>query len=118
MNRQGNPVRSGAPMSAVGPLDAMFLLGETREQPTHVGALMLFELPEGAGRDHVFPERSREYVSRLYDEMVAAPSVNPLFARRVRNRTLDLGYWSWDQDEDVDLEYHVRLSALPRPGRY
>ena len=105
-------------MTAVGPLDAMFLLGETREQAMHVGGLMLFELPEGAGRDHVFPEGSRDYVSRLYHEMVAAPSVNPLFARRVRNRPLDLGYWSWDQDDEIDLEYHVRLSALPRPGRF
>ncbi|MFG1621391.1 wax ester/triacylglycerol synthase family O-acyltransferase [Kribbella sp. NPDC049227] len=105
-------------MTAVGPLDAMFLLGESREQPMHVGGLMVFELPEGAGRDHVFPEGSRDYVSQLYHDMVAAPAVNPLFARRVRNRALDLGYWSWEQDDDIDLEYHVRLSALPRPGRF
>ncbi|MFG1815997.1 wax ester/triacylglycerol synthase family O-acyltransferase [Kribbella sp. NPDC049174] len=105
-------------MTAVGPLDAMFLLGETREQAMHVGGLMLFELPEGAGRDHVFPEVSRDYVSGLYHEMVQAGSVNPLFARRVRNRPLDLGYWSWEQDDQIDLEYHVRLSALPRPGRF
>jgi WS/DGAT/MGAT family acyltransferase len=105
-------------MSVVGPLDAMFLGGESREQPTHVGGLMLFELPDGAGRDHVFPEGSREYVSGLYHEMVASPSVNPLFARRVRHRAVDLGYWSWEQDADVDLEYHVRMSALPRPGRF
>ena len=102
----------------MGPLDAMFLGGETREQPMHVGGLMLFELPEGAGRDHVFPESSRDFVSRLYHEMLAADAVNPLFARRVRNRLLDLGYWSWEQDAEIDLEYHVRLSALPRPGRY
>ncbi|WP_328525845.1 WS/DGAT/MGAT family O-acyltransferase [Kribbella sp. NBC_00359] len=105
-------------MTAVGPLDAMFLLGETREQPMHVGGLMLFELPEGAGRDHVFPEGSRDYTSGLYHDMVAAPAVHPLFARRVRRRPLDLGYWSWEQDEDIDLDYHVRLSALPRPGRF
>ncbi|HZX08403.1 wax ester/triacylglycerol synthase family O-acyltransferase [Kribbella sp.] len=105
-------------MTAVGPLDAMFLGGESREQPMHVGGLMLFELPEGAGRDHVFPESSRDFVSRLYHELVAAPEVNPLFARRVRNRAVDLGYWSWEQDDAIDLEYHVRLSALPRPGRY
>jgi diacylglycerol O-acyltransferase len=105
-------------MTAVGPLDAMFLLGETRAQAMHVGGLMLFELPEGAGRDHVFPEGSREYVSRLYGEMVAAQAVNPLFGRRVRNRVADLGYWSWERDDEIDLEYHVRLSALPRPGRY
>ncbi|MEU4190667.1 wax ester/triacylglycerol synthase family O-acyltransferase [Kribbella sp. NPDC026611] len=105
-------------MTVVGPLDAMFLGGETREQPMHVGGLMLFELPEGAGRDNVFPESSRDFVSRLYHEMVASPSVNPLFARRVRHRALDLGYWSWQQEDDVDLEYHVRMSALPRPGRF
>ncbi|MER7251684.1 wax ester/triacylglycerol synthase family O-acyltransferase [Kribbella sp. NPDC000426] len=105
-------------MTVVGPLDAMFLGGETREQPMHVGGLMLFELPEGAGRDNVFPESSRDFVSRLYHDMLAAPSVNPLFERRVRNRPQDLGYWSWERDPDIDLEYHVRLSALPRPGRY
>jgi diacylglycerol O-acyltransferase / wax synthase len=105
-------------MTAVGPLDAMFLLGESREQPMHVGGLMLFELPEGVGRDHVFPQNSRDYVSGLYHEMLSAAKVNPLFTRRVRNRALDLGYWSWEQDDDIDLDYHVRLSALPRPGRY
>lgn len=36
----------------------------------------------------------------------------------MRNRLPDLGYWSWEQDDEIDLEYHVRLSALPRPGRY
>lgn len=105
-------------MTAVGPLDAMFLLGESREQAMHVGGLMVFDLPEGAGRDHVFPEGSRDYVSRLYHDMVADQPVNPLFARRVRNRPLDLGYWSWEPDEEIDLEYHVRLSALARPARY
>lgn len=105
-------------MTAVGPLDAMFLLGETREQPMHVGGLMLFDLPEGAGLDQVFPEGSRDYVSRLYHDIVEAEAVNPLFSRRVRNRIADLGYWSWERDDDVDLEYHVRLSALARPGRY
>ncbi|MEU8221549.1 wax ester/triacylglycerol synthase family O-acyltransferase [Kribbella sp. NPDC048915] len=105
-------------MTAVGPLDAMFLAGETREQPMHVGGLMLFELPEGAGLEHVFPETSRDFVAGLYDEIVAAKQVHPLFTRRVRNRLADFGYWSWEPDDDVDLEYHVRLSALPRPGRY
>ena len=104
-------------MTAVGPLDAMFLLGETREQPMHVGGLMLFELPEGA-RDQVFPDGTRDYVSRIYSEIIENQTVNPLFTRRVRNRALDLGYWSWEQDREIDLEYHVRLSGLARPGRY
>lgn len=106
-------------MTAVGPLDAMFLLGETREQAMHVGGLMLFDLPEGAVRDHVLPQgASRDYVSRLYREIVDGQTVSPVFGRRVRNRPLDLGYWSWAQDDEIDLEYHVRLSGLARPGRY
>ncbi|ADB35409.1 acyltransferase, WS/DGAT/MGAT [Kribbella flavida DSM 17836] len=96
-------------MTAVGPLDALFLLGEGRDQPMHVGGLLLFELPEGAGQD---------FVSGLYQDMLAARAVNAVFARRVRQRAVDLGYWSWEPEDDVDLEYHVRLSALPRPGRY
>ncbi|MEV6285325.1 wax ester/triacylglycerol synthase family O-acyltransferase [Kribbella sp. NPDC051770] len=105
-------------MTAVGPLDAMFLLGETREQAMHVGGLMLFELPEGAGRDHVFPDGGRDFLAGLYQEMVAGETVSPLFARRVRNRAVDLGYWSWETDQEIDLEYHVRLSGLARPGRF
>src|SRR4051795_5026443 len=105
-------------MTVVGPLDAMFLGAETRAQPMHVGGLMVFELPEGVGRDRAFPEDARDFVLRLYQDMVEAQQITPLFARRVRNRTRDLGYWSWEQDPDIDLEYHVRLSALPRPGRF
>jgi diacylglycerol O-acyltransferase len=106
-------------MTAVGPLDAMFLLGETREQAMHVGGLMLFELPDGAGLDHVFPEGlGRDYLAGLYREIVEGQTVNPMFARRLRNRPLDLGYWSWEQDDEIELEYHVQLSGLARPGRY
>ena len=104
-------------MSAVGPLDAMFLLGETREQAMHVGGLMLFDLPDGA-RDQVFPDGTRDYVSRLYQDITENQTLNPLFTRRVRHRPHDLGYWSWTQDREIDLEYHVRLSGLARPGRY
>ncbi|GAA1596849.1 wax ester/triacylglycerol synthase family O-acyltransferase [Kribbella sancticallisti] len=104
-------------MTAVGPLDAMFLLGETREQPMHVGGLMLFELPEGA-RDQVFPDGTRDYVSRLYQDITENQTINPVFGRRVRNRPLDLGYWTWEQDDEIDLQYHVRLSGLARPARY
>jgi WS/DGAT/MGAT family acyltransferase len=97
----------------------MFLLGETREQPMHVGGLMLFDLPEGAGRDHVLPEEAgRDYFARLYREVIDGQTIHPEFGRRVRRRPIDLGYWSWEQDPEIDLEYHVRLSGLARPGRF
>jgi len=74
----------------------------------HVGGLMLFELPEGAGSDHL---------ARLYHAMVDDQTVNPMFGRRIRYRVSALGYWSWEPDDEIDLGYHVRLSALARPGR-
>lgn len=88
--------------------DSMFLLAESREHPMHVGGLQLFELPDGAGPD---------YVSELHRSLVRAVDVRPLFRRRPMNPVSSLGQFAWVNDDDLDLEYHVRLSALPRPGR-
>lgn len=88
--------------------DSMFMLPENREQPMHVGGLQVFDLPPGAGPD---------WVSELFAQALAATDVSPLFRRRAHRGPLTLGQWAWEQDDDVDLEHHVRLSALPRPGR-
>jgi diacylglycerol O-acyltransferase len=88
--------------------DSLFLLAESREHPMHVGGLQLYELPEGAGPD---------YVSELHRQLVQVVDVQPLFRRRPMNPVSTLGQVAWANDSDLDLEYHVRLSALPRPGR-
>jgi diacylglycerol O-acyltransferase len=90
--------------------DAMFLLAERREQPMHVGGLQLFELPAGASDD---------WLLSVYESLVhLEPSaVSPLFRKRPHRPAASLGAWSWTSDPDIDLEHHVRLSALPRPGR-
>lgn len=88
--------------------DSMFLLAESREHPMHVGGLQLYEVPEGAGPD---------YVSELHRQLVDAVDVRPLFRKRPMNPVSSLGQFAWANDADLDLEYHVRLSALPRPGR-
>jgi WS/DGAT/MGAT family acyltransferase len=95
-------------MNVLSPQDAMFLVGESREQPMHVGGLLLFDRPEGAGPD---------FLSKLYRTLVDDVTVHPAFARRLRRGPADLGYWSWVRDDDVDVEYHLRLSGLARPGR-
>lgn len=88
--------------------DAAFLLPENREQPMHVGSLQLFDPPEGAGPD---------FLSELYLGMLQVDDVAPLFRRRAYRSLATLGQWAWAHDEDIDLEHHVRHSALPRPGR-
>ncbi|TCP46857.1 WS/DGAT/MGAT family acyltransferase [Tamaricihabitans halophyticus] len=95
-------------MELMPPTESVFLLGESREHPMHVGGLQLFRKPEGAGPD---------YLSEVYQEMLGYPDVKRLFRRRPQRPLPALGSWAWAEDSTLDLEYHVRLSALPRPGR-
>lgn len=88
--------------------DAVFLLPETREQPMHVGGLQLFQRPEGAGKD---------FLNDMHAELLAVEEVAPIFRRRAYRSISTLGQWAWQDDTDLDLEHHVRHSALPRPGR-
>ncbi|MFA9431261.1 wax ester/triacylglycerol synthase family O-acyltransferase [Egicoccus sp. AB-alg2] len=87
--------------------DAIFLLGEVRGRPLHVGGLQLFRPPEGAGPDFV----RTQYRAALEHEPA------PLFRLRPTRMLGGVGPWAWTEDDDFDLEYHVRHSALPHPGQ-
>jgi diacylglycerol O-acyltransferase len=90
------------------PQDSMFIIPESREQPMHVGGLQVFELPPGA---------DDSFVSELYHRAISAPEVSPLFRKRPHRSLATGGQWAWVEDENLDLEHHVRHSALPRPNR-
>lgn len=95
-------------MGIIAPLDSAFLIQEAREHPMHVGGLQLFATPDGADED---------YLGNLYRELLTYHNVAPLFSRRPRDPVESLGNFWWKTEADVDVEYHVRRSALPRPGR-
>ena len=95
-------------MGMIAPLDSAFLIQEAREHPMHVGGLQLFHLPPGADED---------YVGDLYRRLLTYTDVAPIFARRPRDPVESVGNFWWKTEADVDIEYHVRRSALPRPGR-
>ncbi len=90
------------------PTDSVFLLSESREHPMHVGGLQLFEPPEDAG-----PEFLRE----LYEALMANDAFAPTFRKRPARLLGGIANVSWSYDNDIDLGYHVRRSALARPGR-
>src|SRR5689334_4239665 len=94
-------------MALMSPTDSMFLLGESREQPMHVGSLQVFELPDGA---------DSELLRSTLADLLQQDDISPLFKRRPYRSLSTLGQWAW-RDDDVDLEHHVRHSALPQPGR-
>ena len=96
-------------MALMSPVDSMFLLMESREHPMHVGGLSLFTPPEGRG--------GADLARSMYNDMIGAGEVKPLFRRKPQRLLSSFPSVSWTTDKNVDLEYHVRLSALPRPGR-
>lgn len=83
----------------------MFLWLEGRRQPMHVGGLQLYTPPPGAGPD---------FVQKLVESWRQYPQALPPFDERAKFR---LGHWFWEQDSEFELDYHLRHSALPRPGR-
>ncbi len=92
------------------PTDSVFLMTESREHPMHVGGLQLFQPPEGAGP---------EFVRETYDALVANRDFQPTFRKRPARLLGGIGNvaWAYDDADDIDIEYHVRRSALPTPGR-
>jgi diacylglycerol O-acyltransferase / wax synthase len=74
----------------------------------HVGGLHLYSKPEGAGRN---------FVRDLYTELKESDDVAPLFLKHPYRSIRTGGQWVWVDDDQFDIEYHVRHSALPKPGR-
>ncbi|MAM88213.1 MAG: wax ester/triacylglycerol synthase family O-acyltransferase [unclassified Hahellaceae] len=92
-------------MKALSPVDQMFLWLEKRTQPMHVGGLMIFSFPEGAGPG---------YITRLAEEMRSYREPKPPFNLRLRLR---FGQYYWEEDQHFDLDHHFQHEALPKPGR-
>jgi diacylglycerol O-acyltransferase / wax synthase len=97
-------------MDLMSPTDSVFLLTESREHPMHVGGLQLFKPPEGAGP---------EFVREAADALVANREIQPTFRKRPAWVVGGLANvaWAYDDADDVDIDYHLRRSALASPGR-
>jgi WS/DGAT/MGAT family acyltransferase len=92
-------------------IDSAFLAMERRETPMHVGSVNLFTLPERANE--------QKFLHRLADGLRAASEFQPPFGDRLKTGRLGtLGPMYWERDDSIDMDYHIRHSALPKPGRY
>ncbi len=88
------------------PLDASFLFAEDRTRAMHVGGVMTFAPPEGVEFD------MDAFVALIGRRLALVPR----YRQKVREVPGHLGLPVWVDDPDFDLDYHVRRSALPRPG--
>lgn len=89
------------------PLDAAWILTETRATPNHVGGLLVFTLPDGAPRD---------YLRRLMHDFRSHRGFSAPWNRRLKYAFPLNPIPEWVEDGNIDLEYHVRHAALPWPG--
>jgi WS/DGAT/MGAT family acyltransferase len=83
--------------------DAGFYYAETENAPLHVGSVAVFEGPAPSYGDLV-----RLLLSKL-------PLV-PRYRQRVREVPLNLGRPLWVDDPHFQILYHVRHTAVPKPG--
>jgi diacylglycerol O-acyltransferase len=88
----------------VPPVDLAFLDAESASTPMHNATLEIFETPDGFDYDRLLGLIADRiaFVPRYRQRIVSVPGrlANPV----------------WADDDDFDLTYHVRRSALPRPG--
>src|SRR4051794_26274682 len=84
-------------------LDASFFFAESENTPMHVGSVAVFDGPAPSYGDVI-----RLLLSKL-------PLV-PRYRQRVREVPLQLGRPMWTDDPHFQILYHVRHTAVPRPG--
>jgi WS/DGAT/MGAT family acyltransferase len=88
-------------------LDLSFVLMETRQTPMHVAGLQTFVPPADAPRD---------FARQLFEYLRSFPVTAPPFNYRLRGIGPGRLLPSFEEVEKVDLDYHLRHSALPYPG--
>jgi diacylglycerol O-acyltransferase len=87
------------------PDDMAFLVTESASAPMHNATLEVFEPPtDGFDYDRL--------VGLIADRIAFVPR----YRQRIRTVPGRLASPVWVDDDDFDLTYHVRRSALPRPG--
>lgn len=95
-------------MKYLNPIDRSFLLLESRLTMMHVAGLMPFRLPEGEVED---------VLRTVHEELRNTETVQPPWHYRLRSPGfVNNPFQAWVRDPDIDLDYHLRRSALPRPG--
>ena len=91
--------------------DASFLMLEKRATPMHVAGLVLGTLPDNVTQ--------RTFMKRLDGIFRNVDEFRKPFGEYVTTgKTGILGGLQWETDAELDFDYHVRHSALPKPGRY
>ena len=86
-------------------LDALFLYMETPETPMHVASVTIFNR-----------RRRRTTASSASASMSRPDDLMPSYRRRLASTPLGIDHPVWVIEDKLDLDYHIRHQALPKPG--
>jgi len=91
--------------------DAAFLIAESRRTPMHVAGLNLYTLPDDADE--------AEFLHNLSDILRYSGELRHPFGEVLQMGPLGtVGAIGWKKEQHLDMDYHIRHSSLPKPGRY
>jgi diacylglycerol O-acyltransferase len=87
------------------PIDASFLHQEGDHSHMHIGGLTIVEGPPPS-------------MTELLEQIRRRLHLVPRYRHKLASTALDSGRPVWVDDPSFNLEYHIRHTALPTPGRW
>jgi diacylglycerol O-acyltransferase len=88
--------------------DSAMLFAERRNIYNHVGGLIVYDATTAPGGRVRFKDILAHFDARLH--------LHPVFRRRLVEVPFGLDRPYWVAERDLDVEYHIRHIALPKPG--
>jgi len=92
---------------SLNPLDASWLAVDSIDTPMHVGSLLIFQVPDDAPED---------FAAKLFASLKSHTEAHPPWNLKLKSPSLRRVLPVWTYEDDLDMDYHVRHSALPKPG--
>jgi WS/DGAT/MGAT family acyltransferase len=95
-------------MQQLSSIDASFIEAETPNLPMHASSVSIYDPSTAPGEAVRFRDIVQLYEQAMYDI--------PMLRRRLVQVPGNMDFPYWIEDPDLDIEFHVRHVALPRPG--
>ncbi len=89
------------------PGDSFFLLIESENTPSQIGVLARMKLPKG---------KDKRFIRELVEGFRKHQPTRPPFNLKLAERSATSPMYAWETVKNVDIDYHLRHSALPQPG--
>lgn len=81
---------------------------ETADTPMHMGGLLYFRVPK--------TQSATAVATALYENWLEIPPTVAPWTLRLKRSWANRNQSAWQVDENLEMEYHLRHAALPRPG--